>query len=180
MRLFLDADEPSGDGWAIDGLIPKIIVAGAEVKLDERDKSPRRRCLIALRREGHHDDEEGANVGKSRIYISRGRLCLRLAADTPESSGQGMFTSASKKRSSLLGASGFLELGDMTIRLGRGEKALAMDTREGGAIMKGTSSMRSSSTAVDLGRFNSEGCVRLDEEKCKGLGDRFSALAAMQ
>jgi len=171
MRLLLDADEPSGEGWAIDGLIPKIIVTGA---LDERAKSPRRRCLIALRREGYHDDEEGANVGKSRIYISRGRLCLRLAADSPESSGQGIFTSASKKRSSLLGASGFLALGDMTIRLGKGEKALAMDTREGGAIMKGTSSMRSSSTADDLRRFNPE------EEKCKGLGDRFSALAAMQ
>jgi len=91
-----------------------------------------------------------------------------------------MFTSASKKRSSLLGASGFLALGDMTIRLGKGEKALAMDTREGGATMKGSSSMRSSSTADDLRWFNPEDCVRLEEEKCKGLGDRFSALAAMQ
>lgn len=74
MTSVIDPGEFSFTGFAIDGLIPKMIVTGDEFILEERARSPRRRWRTALRREGYHDDEEGASVGKSRMYMRRGRF----------------------------------------------------------------------------------------------------------
>ena len=103
-------------GGVIGGVIPKIIVTGDAVKLDERPKIPRR-CLTAARSAGYHTDAEGASVGKSRMYIKRGRFLavVEVSIAFPWV-GNGMFTSASKKLSNFDGVGGFREAGVMIVR----------------------------------------------------------------
>jgi len=110
-KLLFEPGGPALQEGVTGGVIPKIIVTGDVARLEERP-NPRRRCRTAARSAGYHTDAEGASVGKSRMYIKRGRFSVEVGApETFSSVGNGMFTSVSKKLSSLDGEAGFLEVG---------------------------------------------------------------------
>lgn len=114
IRLLFEPEDPALKGGVIGGVIPKIIVTGDAVRLDERPNIPRR-CLTAARSAGYHTDAEGASVGKSRMYIRRGRFFME-AVETFPCVGNGMFTSVSKKLSSFEGEGVFREVGVIRAR----------------------------------------------------------------
>lgn len=63
-KLVREPDAPVFPECAIGGVIPKTMVTG-EVMVEPRPRRLRRRCRTACSKEGYHDDEEEASVGKS-------------------------------------------------------------------------------------------------------------------
>lgn len=139
IRLLLEPEDPALKGGVIGGVIPKIIVTGDAVRLDKRPNIPRR-CLTAARSAGYHTDAEGASVGKSRMYIRRGRFFIAVVESFPWV-GNGMFTSASKKLSSFDGEGGFREAGVIRARpcIEVNTFGIDIDICVGAANMKGDS-----------------------------------------
>jgi len=64
--------EGCGDG-VIGGAIPNTIVVGFGTGEAGLEYGPLLRSRTAASRSGYHEGEEGASIGKSRIYTSKGR-----------------------------------------------------------------------------------------------------------
>jgi hypothetical protein len=75
--------------------MPNMMVIGLGIGDIGRDNGPCRRWRIADSSGGYHVEEDGASVGKSRIYIIRG--LLEAVAKSDDSGGLvGMLMSSSK------------------------------------------------------------------------------------
>lgn len=160
-------------GGVRGGVIPNIMVVGFPTGDEGLETGPRRLSRTAERRVGYHEEDVGARVGKSRMYIRRG---LDFVDDDEGSDFEGILTRESKNILTLLGGGLLREGGVSILRPDIEFGARSVKVIFGGDEMNGEGDSSSSSSS-GRAREGDDG-IDGDDAKCKGFRGRERELAA--